>query len=386
MRKLKPEEMARLAWIIGDMYAQAETLLINLIIRRLIEGTPDLPLNIAQWKIEKLLQSAPLKREMVAELKEILKEVPASVDRALYINVKSMIDEDDVIKYIENKDHALKMSTETYIKEIQKLPPSVRYAYEKYKETALHELNLVNTSMLTSAQQQYIDILNVSAGLMHSEQISPYVAIKTATRQLVNDGLTGFYDKAGRRWEPQTAVEMIMRTNGNNVANQTLFTRMDEVGANLITISSHLGARPKCFKDQGQIFNRAGGSGITVDGNGESVRYRDWNTSSYGLPDGILGINCRHSAGFFIPGKSIFKPIEYDETANANRYKQEQKQRRYERELRKTKRQRNAASALGDEDEAKRLNQKARLQSQRLRNHIDEHDLRRSKVRERPMY
>ncbi|HHU52711.1 MAG TPA: hypothetical protein GXZ43_01340 [Clostridiaceae bacterium] len=113
--------------------------------------------------------------------------------------------------------------------------------------------------------------------------------------------------------------------------------------------------------------------------------YRDWNESSYGLSNGILGINCRHSAGFFVPGKSTFNPVKYDESANAERYKQEQKQRRYERELRKTKRARNIARDLGDEDETRRLNQKARLQSQRLREHIAEHDLRRSKVRERPM-
>lgn len=383
MRKLKPEEMARLAWIIGDLYAEAETTLIYLIVRRLIDGTPDLPMDVGQWKIEKLVQAAPLKRDMVAELKKILDEVPRSVDKALYANIKSIIDDEDVIQYIEDKDHALRVSTDIFVKDV---PASVRFAYEKYKENALHELNLVNTSMLTSGQQHYIDILNVSAGLMHSEQISPFVAIRRATRQLTNQGLTGFYDRAGRRWEPQTAVEMIMRTNGNNVANQTLFTRMDEIGANFITISSHLGARPRCFKDQGQLFSRSGGSGTVKDGNGDDIPYRDWNTSSYGLPDGILGINCRHSAGFFIPGKSIFKPIKYDETENTIRYKQEQKQRRYERQLRKTKRARNIARDLGDKEETSRLNQRARLQSQRLRDHIAEHDLRRSKVRERPMY
>ena len=382
MRKLKPEEMARLSYIVGDMYAEADSVLIHLIIQRLIDGTPKLPFNIEQWKIEKILQAAPLKREMIAELKRILGDVPKAVDRVLYANLKAINDDEDILEYIEDKDHALRLGTDIYISGV---PKSVRFIYEKYKEVALHELNLVNTSMLVSGQQQYIDILNVAAGLMHSEQVSPYIAIKTATRKLVKDGLTGFYDRAGRRWEPQSAVEMIMRTNGNHVANQALFTRMDETGVNFITISAHLGARPKCFQDQGQIFSRNGGSGYVEDANGNKIPYRDWNESSYGEPDGILGINCRHSAGFFVPGKSTFNPVKYDESVNAERYKQEQKQRRYERELRKTKRARNIARELGDEDETRRLNQKARLQSQRLREHIAEHDLRRSKIRERPM-
>ena len=265
------------------------------------------------------------------------------------------------------------------------MPPSMKYLYAKYREVAIDQLNKVNTSMLNSAQQGYINALNVSAGLMHSEQISPYVAIKMATRELVEHGLIGFYDKAGRRWEPQTAVEMIMRSNGNAVANQAVFTRMDEVGAEYITISAHLGARPKCFKDQGQIFSRRGGSGVVEDANGNKLPYRDWNTSSYGQPDGLLGINCRHHAGFFIPGKSTFEPEEIDESENAKRYKQEQKQRAYEREIRKTKRKRDIARALGDEDEAKLLDRKARFESKQLRQFIEENDLRRSKVRERPM-
>jgi|LFRM01.2.fsa_nt_gb uncharacterized caspase-like protein len=310
-------------------------------------------------------------------MRRVLNDVPPQIEKMLYHIAKASVQGGDGAILQEAWERGL----------IRQMPEphqaaKTTFMLAKLKEQALDKMNLVNTSMLTSAQQQYINTLNKAAGFISSGE-SPIVAMKTATRSLVNEGLTGFVDRSGRVWEPQSAVEMILRTTGNSTANQAAFTRMDEVGADIIIVSSHLGARPKCALVQGRLFSRSGTVSTAKDKNGKTWPVGDWNKTSYGEPDGILGINCRHHIGMFFDGLSENLQKEIDESENQERYKQEQKQRKLERELRKAKRERDVAKEIGDEDTARRANRKARAKSKELRDHIEEHDLRRSRVRER---
>ena len=123
-------------------------------------------------------------------------------------------------------------------------------------------------------------------------------------------------------------------------------------GVTLIQIDSHSGARPKCAKDQGKIFDSEQWERL----HRRSVRKEDsdiipWNSSSYGEPDGILGINCRHHKWPFIPGVNVQRhfPTE-DMDANDKLYKQTQVQRALEREVRKQKRECMMLDAAGDQE------------------------------------
>lgn len=375
--KPTPNELAILAHEIARVYGTLEEWMIRRIVQRLMDGAPDLPAEVEDWRIEKILASASFRRESVAVMRKVLGDIPPQVDRMLYHTARESVDGGDGATLQEAWERGL----------IRNMPQpemaaKTTFMIEKLKEQALDRMNLVNTSMLTSAQQKYINTLNVAAGFMLSGE-SPHVAMKTATRQLVKDGLTGFYDRAGRQWEPQSAVEMILRTTGNSAANQAAFTRMDEVGCDVIVVSSHLGARPKCSLVQGKLFSRSGTTKTVKDKHGAVWQVGDWNKTSYGEPDGILGINCRHHIGMFFDGLSENKQEQIDETKNRERYEQEQKQRKLERELRKAKRERDVAKEIGDEDGARLANRKARAKSKELRDHIAEFDLRRSKVRER---
>lgn len=381
--KLTPEQMAVIAHEVARAYGTAEEELIRLIVARLVDGAPVLPASAEAWRIEKLMQSLHFKKEALEILRAILGDMPLKIDKVLFQAAKAAIEDGEPLLQDAFDAGAITIHPREMFTVTGGISTKTAYMVQKYREVALDKMNMVNTSMLSSAQQNYIDILNVSTGMMHSGEVSPYVAIRTATKKLVQQGLDGFYDKAGRRWEPQSAVEMIVRTNGNHVANQATFSRMDEVGADLIIISAHLGARPKCYLDQGKIFSRSGRSGTVQDKNGNMLPYYDWNKSSYGQPDGILGINCRHHSGFFFEGLSENLQEEFDESENAKRYKLEQQQRQYERELRKLKRERDIAKLTGDEDAARMANAKVRAKSKQLRDHIEKHELRRSKVRER---
>jgi len=155
-------------------------------------------------------------------------------------------------------------------------------------------------------------------------------------------------DKLGREWSPEAYINMNIRTTVANTAHQAQFDRMDDYDLNLVEVSSHSGARPKCAKDQGKIFNRSGKGGVTEDLNGKKIRYYAWSESSYGEPDGLLGINCGHQIYPFVPGISRQTYFPYDEEENNELYQKMQRQRELERRVRKSKRECLTLEKLGD--------------------------------------
>ena len=167
---------------------------------------------------------------------------------------------------------------------------------------------------------------------------------------------------------------MTMRTTAGSVANEVQTARCKDMGVNLIQIDSHSGARPKCAKDQGKIFSLDNTSGMTEDLNGRKIRYYPWNSSSYGEPDGILGINCGHHKYPFIPRVNIqrYFPTE-DMDANNRLYKQTQAQRALERDVRKQKRECMLFDELGDKDAFEEASVRLKLKESQLKSYVDGH-------------
>jgi hypothetical protein len=218
--------------------------------------------------------------------------------------------------------------------------------------------------------------MNTAAGSVVTGLKSRTAALRTAIKQFANDGVTAFYDKAGRAWTPEAYINMDIRTTVTNTAHAATFARCDDYGVDLIEITSHAGARPKCAIDQGKLFNRANKSGTTTDLHGAGIPYHAWNTSSYGQLDGILGINCGHFAYPFFEGLSIKRNEEtQDFEENARQYKDKQTQRRYERETRSAKREAMAAQASGDEEAFEKASAKVKNAQAKYDGYCEENGL-----------
>lgn len=101
-------------------------------------------------------------------------------------------------------------------------------------------------------------------------------------------------------------------------------------------------------KDQGKIFNRNGSGGYTTDLHGRKIRYYAWKDSSYGEPDGMLGINCGHHVYPFTPGIDVQRYFPYDEKENDALYQKMQHQRELERRVRRSKRECMMLETTGD--------------------------------------
>lgn len=180
-----------------------------------------------------------------------------------------------------------------------------------------------------------------------------------------------FVDKRGREWMPEAYVNMAIRNTVKNVADEVQNERFRDHGQDLIEIDSHSGSRPKCAKDQGKIYSMSGKSGYTTDARGNKVKFYSWKETSYGEPDGILGINCRHHKYLFLPGVSIQRYFPVDAEENDKLYKQTQAQRALEREVRKQKRECMLFQGLGEEKAFEEAAVKLKQKEARLKSFVD---------------
>ena len=245
---------------------------------------------------------------------------------------------------------------------------SIIQSLQAYEQQALENMNLVNTTMLESTLAQYRKIitntaaverqmqavqqtLNIAAGKVITGAESRQQALRQSLSQIHKEGITGFYDRAGRKWSPEAYVNMDIRTTVHNTAIEAVKIRQQDYGVNIFRVSRHSGARPLCYPYQGRYFSWDNSSGTFYDGEGKQHRYYPLSSTSYGKPAGLFGINCGHHPITVIPGVSI--PRDRDEQnkgENDRAYAESQEQRRLEREIRYSKQKAAMMEAAGDKE------------------------------------
>ena len=265
-------------------------------------------------------------------------------------------------------------------------------AAKAFQRQAASDLNLVNTVMRYKAGSAYVnavnavyndanrqdvlDVMGKGAAKAVSGQMSLQEATRKTIRELAQKGIPAFVDKRGREWSPEAYVMMDMRSTLANTARAAQDTRCDEYGIKLIEISSHLGARPKCAIDQGKIYSRDGTSGVTTDGAGNKIPFTPFSKTSYGQPDGILGINCGHVQYPFAPGINFQRYFPYPKEENDKRYREFQQQRAMERNIRAAKRECMMLQETGDTEGLQKASLRLRTQKEKYSAYCKETGLR----------
>lgn len=203
----------------------------------------------------------------------------------------------------------------------------------------LTTFNKQNNSLLSSAGDEYMEVVNKVSSQVIAGTKTVEKAMQEAVSKLAEKGLTGFTARNGAKWSPEAYTKMVLRANTQNTINHIQEEQMALAGNDYWEISQHSGARPKCADDQGQIFSVSGNTEPIIDGRGKKIKVRSWSSSSYGQPDGILGINCGHSRRSFVPGLSIHRDNPIPRSENDKAYIEKQRQRQYERTIRNKKRE-----------------------------------------------
>src|SRR5690606_14422276 len=134
------------------------------------------------------------------------------------------------------------------------------------------------------------------------------------------EGIPALYDRAGRRRTVEGYTGTVMRSTVNNVVNDMQDRRMEEWGIDLVEVSSHDGARPKCAPYQGLIYSL----------NPNHPKYPYIGDTSMGEPDGLFGINCGHTKYPYVEGISLKRFEPYPKEQNDRVYEESQEQRALE--------------------------------------------------------
>ena len=381
MNLLKNQQEAE---TIDSVYIDLEAQLMQNIARHLRDW--DKPIDTDRWLMQKLSEIGKLNKENIKIIAQMSGISQTAAERMLFEAAE------EAVKMMEPGFRY--MARQGLIDSVVEADKSknVKQVMKNLQKQAKDSLNLTNTTMLHKTQEAFksliqntaeeaLKILNSNTAAAITGAEARQQALRKTIRQFNDKGITGFVDKSGRNWTPEAYVNMCMRTTSGSVANEVQTARCEDMGVNLIQIDSHSGARActllaeicACAKDQGKIFDLNNGSGFTEDLNGRKIRYYPWNSSSYGEPDGILGINCGHHKFPFVPGVNIQRYFPTDDLdANNKLYKQTQVQRALERDVRKQKRECMLYDELGCE-EAFKSSVELKMKEKRLKDYVDGH-------------
>src|SRR5690606_17381072 len=129
--------------------------------------------------------------------------------------------------------------------------PQILSILEAYQNQARSVFNLVNASLLENTKQTYRTKIDQAALNVLSGTHSSDAELRRLIRGWAEEGIPALYDRAGRRRTVEGYTRTVMRSTVNNVVNDMQDRRMEEWGIDLVEVSSHDGARPKCAPYQG---------------------------------------------------------------------------------------------------------------------------------------
>ena len=377
------EDKLYLAQPLTDIYISMETDLMMAIAEQIARDGEISP--STEWRLRKLAEAGALTKtamKIIASYTGIQSDMLSEA-----VEIAAL----DVINGLEPA--FAKMAADGLVSGAPEVPASVtaKSIVSHYRRQAATDLNLVNTVMQYKAVSSYKYLVNKMYDETKRQEAlnnmgkhtlsvvtgaeSRQQAVRNCIREFSRNGIPAFVDKAGREWSPEAYVNMDIRTTVSNTAHAAQDAVCDRYDIDLIEISSHMGARPKCAPYQGKVFSRRGQSGVAYDGKGDAVSYSPLSETSYGQPDGIFGINCRHKKYPFVSGASFRTYFPYDEEENAERYKATQKQRYMERRVREASREAELLEIAGDEQGAKEARLKAKNRRAEYRKYCSDNGL-----------
>ena len=393
MARLTPEEILKISEPIEKVYgAIVDALLINMA----GHFNSGYSLSTQEWEIRKLAELGQLTDESIQIIAKMSGQNPELIKIALENAVNAALK--DVEPELKKGVDLGKISpppTEALASD------NIVQALTAYARQAENKMNLVNTTMLESTIEQYRKIItntvNIEKQMQSAQQIlnaetgrvltgaaSRRDALRKALGQIHNEGIAGFYDKAGRAWSPEAYVNMDIRTTVHNTAVESVKIRMEDYGVEIFRVSRHSGARPLCYPYQGRYFTWDNSSGTFYDGEGKQHRYYPISSTSYGKPAGLFGINCGHEPIVMIPGVSIPRDrTEQNKAENDLAYALSQEQRALERKIRYAERRKAMFEAAGDTKGVEKAKKQIEIAENNMANFIKNTGRTRRKDREK---
>lgn len=348
-----------------DLYEKYSQSVINDIARRI----GNLDYASAAWQVQRLSESGLLYETILERISELAgtseRELRRIFEKA---GVKAVAFDNAIYKAAGIQTLPLNLS-----------PQMLNVLVAGLNRTNGTLRNIAMTTALTG-QNAFIEATDLAYQQVITGAFDYNTAIRQAVYSAADQGLSVIYYPSGRHDQLDVAVRRAVLTGVNQTTMQVSEARADELGADLVQTSAHIGARPSHQEWQGKVFSRSG----------RSDKYPDFvESTGYGTVTGLAGINCRHSWYPFFEGlsKNAYpdlgpykgEPVQYN-GRELSQYEATQQQRAIEREIRRAKRRAEAVRAAGLDDTIE-VSTVRRLQA-KMRDFIQQTELDRQYARE----
>lgn len=200
-------------------------------------------------------------------------------------------------------------------------------------------------------------------------------AVQSALDSLARQGVTGFVDKAGRRWNMTSYLEMATRTALKHAATDAYARELVSMGLDVVRVHSRESSCPRCAPFHGRLLSLSGDSTgpVGIDASGHLMQVVA--SLAAARRAGFEHPNCRCFVLPFIPGDDYVQVTAPDPAA----YKAEQQLRAHERAVRSAKTQ----SALAVTSQRRSATRRRVIASQKaLREHVSATGVSRQRHRE----
>lgn len=319
---IRPDDAAVLAKDLRELFAEAETTLLQRIAAALAKGS-DAP----DWAEQKLLGIQALSRQVDGILADLAAGVPGAVERAVGLAYNRGIATAGTELTAAGLAHGA-------FGEVQTTGAAAAIISET--TARLTPMSFQIRRAVNDVYQQVVTrvVAQTALGTMTRREASRDILTRLAAQ-----GVTGFRDTAGRNWNMASYAEMAARSATSNAMLQGHTDRIQELGIDTVIVSNAPEECGICRPFEGKVLSLSGRT---------TGRLKDGKTVVASLAQaksaGLFHNNCRHSQSIYLPG--ITKGPGTD-TADPAGDKLRQTQRAYERRIRELKRQDAIASEFG---------------------------------------
>ena len=319
-------------------------------------------------RVERNIKFEGYNEKKLKEIQELRNEIATISDKSNNI-VKRDINDGFVDVYKAGRENVSSLPDNI-------LRDKIPYKLQRHMLAMDDILNGTSKHMIRNVDDIYRDITNqsVSGVLVGTDTLQQ--AAQKSLNQYAANGITGFIDKAGRKWDLQSYASMATRTVANNVAKQGHIDRSVEMGRDLMIVSAHNSTCPVCAPWSNKI--------LSISGN--NAKYPSLSEAE---ASGLFHPNCKHTLLAYDEEDAELDQllgIEHGEEGydalndtNDEMYAATQKQRYNERQIRKWKKY--EAVSLDNTQAAVSQHNIAEYQS-RNRSLVNKYGLKRNYARE----
>lgn len=351
-RGVNPSDAATVLKAILDVWDVAADRMLATVARRLAQGITE-----QGWAEKKARQTLAVRDELDGIGSRLHEQTPTMVTRAL--------------DQAYDMGRSLGSVDETGPVPLGSRPSVVQRLAERF----VTQLHGAHVPVIRAHQDLFQRATTETEMLMQTGTMVRRDAIAQTVDQLVTEGRDRFTDDAGRSWHLDTYARMAGRTIAGQTAVQGQLDEMREEGRDIVLVSDSPRECPLCRPWEQRLLSISGTSmGEQHDGREVAALVETAVAAGFQHP------NCTHRLDPFIPGLTDIDPAD----SNPKGYEQQQELRRLERRARGLKRRKTAADEFGDTPTSRKLNQKIKANSARIKQHTADSGQLRRRDREVP--